>query len=434
MENTTVSTREALSLLTKAVKHYFVWGICVALADAIVGWFFERTFAFKVIWFAIAVITFVKLVVTPTRNDYKELSGDTDTLAPAEEDHEMEELPAPDTKISQETFDLRAERSADISSCFSNSSYRWNWANRQTVDRIYIYPLEQCATLIGNLVFNKQGRIEAVEFNHGEKAIRLENKPLLFLAQKEQLQQDAPIAQFLRANLPDAQWQRIGEDEVLLSSVSKGVENAKGIIHYDDNSTRITFITLTTEDGRKKFIRPKNANKGKTRSMTGSGKTTGKGDTSTVKTNDKTGIVTEEHEDFKKVNYSETTSSIIATAEPTPPVDVQLSAEEIRANLLRPTDTPPIPDDDLRRAANLQADYDSLTLSELAMSAEAAGESSFIIKWPEGLQTKKETEFYAEALVTRAGFRRVDILAETMTMRVHLELADEYCLEDYAPD
>lgn len=418
----------ALQLITAGAKHYILWGLCFGVINALFGWLFEKSQLMQVLWFAIVAISFVKKVVIPTREDYKNAAYETTRpnhdllVAPIQESVEP-----PRPTVSPETLAIRQLRSTDITACFADSAYRWHWANDETIDQVYAQPTALHRSAEGRKVSLNisNGRVTAAIVHEENVNIRLDNKALLYFAQQEKARKEAPIAAFLKANLPDAKWRTDG-GEIILTSAAKGVENARGVLHYAEDAS-ISFITIKTADGKMKYIRQKAAKKKVEKSAAHT-------PVSAQPVHSAQPAKIEASADFMRVNHSEFSSSIVATKAPEEPVDVLPTAEETLANLLRPTEAPPISDDDLKRAANLQADYDAMELCQLAMSAEQNGETNFIIRWPEGLQTKKEVEFYAEALVSRGGFRQVDINAENLTMRIHIQDTDEYTLDDYAPE
>ena len=112
--------------------------------------------------------------------------------------------------------------------------------------------------------------------------------------------------------------------------------------------------------------------------------------------------------------------SIIKNRKSIPPEEEMPLAEETQEYLLTSTDIPPVDEAVLRQSVQLIADAEAMSLNDLAVAADEAGESSFAFHWPEGIQTKMEAEMFASLIVTRVDFDSAKISADNQIIVFYL--------------
>ena len=90
-------------------------------------------------------------------------------------------------------------------------------------------------------------------------------------------------------------------------------------------------------------------------------------------------------------------------------------------NILAVDDVPPISTETAKMSAENIALFISRELEELANSALENGESSFVFKWPEGIQTITEAEYLAKELMNRCDiYQQITVDGDNQTLKFEL--------------
>lgn len=448
MKTTTVSKKKALSIPSRLLTDilafaifFCIWSLGYGILDALVGWLFELGGGLtQVLWSIASIGTFIIFVALPVY--YVHIGDEKDkkkaTKPVSIQDLWREEEEPQHKAVAPEVTALRNALTADINAIIANQNCLWSWCNDSTTTGIYVYPQggpDMGKTFAATVHIEDRRALYADIMVNGN-SVRVYNEVLMEAKRVAQAAADAPIVEFLKRVIPDAKWSHVSDedDAIQLTSKKLGVKDAVCQIRRSKTDGHITSIDVPVGGGVKNI-------KNRATSSVGPGSAKKTASAAATQTEQKSAVETasqpqepaspadkavdtdkdkSDNPDVEKVSDSKMSSTIISRKRPLKPVDVLPTAEETKSNLLRTWEEPPVSDDILKRAAYQLAEYDALEISELAISAEENGESSFLRPWPEGLQTKKEAEYYAEAIVSRGEFSRADIDAATSTIRFYL--------------
>lgn len=407
-----------------AAIFFFIWFLAYSIADAILGWLFGDSTVWNVLWFFATVCSFIVMVVRPVYHFHNDER--TRRNAAAQDDSlQWDFSTTPDySQVSRETQTMRQAYTADINTCLADADCTWQWANSSSLSRIYLNPKGNAANAEEGTLHIVDGRVEYVSVG----THRYLNTALLEAKRGERVRMETPVVEFMKNAIPDAKWTWEDADAgvIYLSSSKVGVRDAVATLRFAKDG-HITSVNIQMPDGSVRNVKnraPASQQASRAATTTAQKSSSNSPKAKEKKTSANAKGAGEAHPAAEKREISKTRSTIVSCKKPEQAVDVLPTAEETTANLLKPTDVPPVAEDVLKRSAYQMADFDALEISELAMAAEERSETSFVRKWPEGLQTKMEAEFYAEAIVSRGAFQKAEINAENETIRFHLQVDD----------
>lgn len=413
------------------------FALIYAIADTFLGWIFRSWMPLQVlwavIWFAVACFMVILPIVTSVGSLEKETAAaqtmPKESTVPSQAVGVREE-PAASAVIA----DIRAIRTPDIEACLGDSGCLWYWANSVTIDRIYVYPADAiCKATEAELVV-QGNRIPYIDIKVPVCGMssRFVNKAYVESIRVARAEKDAPISVFLSTCQPDAEWTWkdvekglicISSREAGLNAVTGKLLAAKGDGHFYAvelfNHARKRLvpkrtkpITQPQQQEVKKFQQP----------VTASPAAAEETKDSSLPSAAPAPANAGEPAPFAQVNIPGTavtasdghSTSVSRGADyKETPVETNLSPEEEigDAGLLRPTEDPGLTPEQLTNHAKLTWADNADTYTEYAMSAIESGETSFTVKWPEGIQTLSEATALAQYIVKDGAYPKVDVIA-----------------------
>lgn len=399
------------------------FALIYAIADTFLGWIFRSWMPLQVLWavlwFAVACFMVILPVVTSVGSLEKEtVSAQTtakESTIPLQAVGVREE-PAESAVIA----DIRAIRTPDIEACLGDSGCLWYWANSVTIDRIYVYPADAiCKATEAELVVqgNRIPYIDVKVPAYGMSS-RFVNKAYVESIRVARAEKDAPISAFLSSCLPDAEWtwKDVEKGLICISSHEAGLNAVTGKLLAAKGDGHFYAVELFNH-ARKRLV-PKKAKPITQPQQEAKKSQQPVSASSAAPVTDNTG----EPAPIAQVNVpgtavtasdSHSTSVSRGADYKETPVETNLSPEEEigDAGLLRPTEDPGLTPEQLTNHAKLTWADNADTYTEYAMSAIESGETSFTVKWPEGIQTLSEATALAQYIVKDGAYPKVDVIA-----------------------
>lgn len=409
-----------MTISKEAVKNFFktflFWGVLAAICDELLGPFFCMTTFGAILWPLtwIGVLWFfcfrpfwVEIQKGKLENDPMYIAA----KAARKAEENAARAAALQPKVSAETEAIRASLAGDIRSCLTDSGYTWNWADVSTIRRLYLYKA-MANSVAYPAVFapDSSGRILYIEAEVDGTSVRFVNEPYVTVKRAERAEKDAPILAFFENAVPDAvwTWDNIDDGIIVFSSKAKGLNCVQGQLKWalDGHITSVGFIDV---NGKKRCItarKPSQRPAGSTKPGKKQPKTPPKpsGVETATRVDDFTSVITPP--EGKQAQHVETA--------------ITPEQEMAGVGLLAPNEDPPIDDNTARRNAMQIIEFIGLEIAEAAQTAEVDGDTFFVYKWPEGLQTLREAEFFAEELVNRGTYPKVECRAENQTFKIYL--------------
>ena len=399
------------------------FALIYAIADTFLGWIFRSWMPLQVLWavlwFAVACFMVILPVVTSVGSLEKEtVSAQTtakeSTIPPQAVG--VREEPAESAVIA----DIRAIRTPDIEACLGDSGCLWYWANSVTIDRIYVYPADAiCKATEAELVVqgNRIPYIDVKVPAYGMSS-RFVNKAYVESIRVARAEKDAPISAFLSSCLPDAEWtwKDVEKGLICISSHEAGLNAVTGKLLAAKGDGHFYAVELFNH-ARKRLV-PKKAKPITQPQQEAKKSQQPVSASSAAPVTDNTGElapIAQVNVPGTAVTASDSHSTSVSRGADykETPVETNLSPEEEigDAGLLRPTEDPGLTPEQLTNHAKLTWADNADTYTEYAMSAIESGETSFTVKWPEGIQTLSEATALAQYIVKDGAYPKVDVIA-----------------------
>lgn len=316
----------------------------------------------------------------------------------------------------------------DIDAVMHGTGYNWCWPDAVAINDIIVMDDEN--RWHGTIQMDSNQRVYAVMAMIDGSQVRFVNKPYLYPKEKRMKEQNAPITSFFKEVLPDAVWSWTGEDLLSVTSEVRGLDNALVKVHYRKDGSVSSMIG---ENVKVRLVRSaKKAEKAEpvveaTAEATAAAPT----ETKVVTPEATPAPATTTTEEKKSATPSIAPEKIEGAIERDGKTSVLTAPEreEVRGdidpindeNILAVDDVPPISTETAKMSAENIALFISRELEELANSALENGETSFVFKWPEGIQTITEAEYLAKELMNRCDiYQQITVDGDNQTLKFEL--------------
>ena len=316
----------------------------------------------------------------------------------------------------------------DIDAVMHGTGYNWCWPDAVAINDIIV--MDDKNRWHGTIQMDSNQRVYAVMAMIDGSQVRFVNKPYLYPKEKRMKEQNAPITSFFKEVLPDAVWSWTGEDLLSVTSEVRGLDNALVKVHYRKDGSVSSMIG---ENVKVRLVRSaKKAEKAEpvveaTAEATAAAPT----ETKVVTPEATPAPATTTTEEKKSATPSIAPEKIEGAIERDGKTSVLTAPEreEVRGdidpindeNILAVDDVPPISTETAKMSAENIALFISRELEELANSALENGETSFVFKWPEGIQTITEAEYLAKELMNRCDiYQQVTVDGDNQTLKFEL--------------
>lgn len=316
----------------------------------------------------------------------------------------------------------------DIDAVMHGTGYNWCWPDAVAINDIIVMDDEN--RWHGTIQMDSNQRVYAVMAMIDGSQVRFVNKPYLYPKEKRMKEQNAPITSFFKEVLPDAVWSWTGEDLLSVTSEVRGLDNALVKVHYRKDGSVSSMIG---ENVKVRLVRSaKKAEKAEpvveaTDEATAAAPT----ETKVVTPEATPAPATTTTEEKKSATPSIAPEKIEGAIERDGKTSVLTAPEreEVRGdidpindeNILAVDDVPPISTETAKMSAENIALFISRELEELANSALENGETSFVFKWPEGIQTITEAEYLAKELMNRCDiYQQITVDGDNQTLKFEL--------------
>lgn len=316
----------------------------------------------------------------------------------------------------------------DIDAVMHGTGYNWCWPDAVAINDIIVMDDEN--RWHGTIQMDSNQRVYAVMAMIDGSQVRFVNKPYLYPKEKRMKEQNAPITSFFKEVLPDAVWSWTGEDLLSVTSEVRGLDNALVKVHYRKDGSVSSMIG---ENVKVRLVRSaKKAEKAEpvveaTAEATAAAPT----ETKVVTPEATPAPATTTTEEKKSATPSIAPEKIEGAIERDGKTSVLTAPEreEVRGdidpindeNILAVDDVPPISTETAKMSAENIALFISRELEELANSALENGETSFVFKWPEGIQTITEAEYLAKELMNRCDiYQQITVDGDNHTLKFEL--------------
>lgn len=315
----------------------------------------------------------------------------------------------------------------DIDAVMHGTGYNWCWPDAVAINDIIV--MDDKNRWHGTIQMDSNQRVYAVMAMIDGSQVRFVNKPYLYPKEKRMKEQNAPITSFFKEVLPDAVWSWTGEDLLSVTSEVRGLDNALVKVHYRKDGSVSSMIG---ENVKVRLVRSaKKAEKAEpvAEAMV---KAAAAAPTETkVVTPEAAPVQATTTEEKKSAAPSIAPEKIEGAIERDGKTSVLTAPEreEVRGdidpindeNILAVDDVPPISTETAKMSAENIALFISRELEELANSALENGESSFVFKWPEGIQTITEAEYLAKELMNRCDiYQQITVDGDNQTLKFEL--------------
>lgn len=316
----------------------------------------------------------------------------------------------------------------DIDAVMHGTGYNWCWPDAVAINDIIV--MDDKNRWHGTIQMDSNQRVYAVMAMIDGSQVRFVNKPYLYPKEKRMKEQNAPITSFFKEVLPDAVWSWTGEDLLSVTSEARGLDNALVKVHYRKDGSVSSMIG---ENVKVRLVRSaKKAEKAEpvveaTAEATAAAPT----ETKVVTPEATPAPATTTTEEKKSATPSIAPEKIEGAIERDGKTSVLTAPEreEVRGdidpindeNILAVDDVPPISTETAKMSAENIALFISRELEELANSALENGETSFVFKWPEGIQTITEAEYLAKELMNRCDiYQQITVDGDNQTLKFEL--------------
>ena len=316
----------------------------------------------------------------------------------------------------------------DIDAVMHGTGYNWCWPDAVAINDIIV--MDDKNRWHGTIQMDSNQRVYAVMAMIDGSQVRFVNKPYLYPKEKRMKEQNAPITSFFKEVLPDAVWSWTGEDMLSVTSEVRGLDNALVKVHYRKDGSVSSMIG---ENVKVRLVRSaKKAEKAEpvveaTAEATAAAPT----ETKVVTPDAAPAPATTTTEEKKSATPSIAPEKIEGAIERDGKTSVLTAPEreEVRGdidpindeNILAVDDVPPISTETAKMSAENIALFISRELEELANSALENGETSFVFKWPEGIQTITEAEYLAKELMNRCDiYQQITVDGDNQTLKFEL--------------
>lgn len=409
--------------LKEFLKTFVVFGLIIGLADILIGELVCRSFLGSLLWpiACLSVLWFTS--VGPFVDAIRRAQPKNDPLVKAlvsakAEQERRQYAEATRPVVSKETMALRAQRVADIRACLTDSGYTWDWADTSTVNRIYLYKSVEKA-YHATLSLDDNDRIPHIVVEIEGHSVEFLNEPYLNAMKEKAELLNAPVMEFFAA-IPDGVWSWSKyPNDLTVSSKARGFKNCHAVLKRAADGS-ITSMLVDLPNGEKKRVMKAKGAKtdaGAAKTTAGAKKASATGSKPAAKgTRREPGV-----EGAERVGNDLSKTIILPTSKPeAAPADISPDDEFEGLTLLSPMEDPPIDDGIARRNAEQIAGDINTMLADLAMSAEAEGEDSIVVEWPEGIQTQREAEFLGASLTSHNTYSKCEVNAEKKTLTLFL--------------
>lgn len=316
----------------------------------------------------------------------------------------------------------------DIDAVMHGTGYNWCWPDAVAINDIIV--MDDKNRWHGTIQMDSNQRVYAVMAMIDGSQVRFVNKPYLYPKEKRMKEQNAPITSFFKEVLPDAVWSWTGEDLLSVTSEVRGLDNALVKVHYRKDGSVSSMIG---ENVKVRLVRSaKKAEKAEpvveatveaaaaapteTKVVTPAAAPAPAAATTEEKKSAAPSIAPEKIEGA--IERDGKTSVLTAPEREEVRGDIDPINDE---NILAVDDVPPISTETAKMSAENIALFISRELEELANSALENGESSFVFKWPEGIQTITEAEYLAKELMNRCDiYQQITVDGDNQTLKFEL--------------
>lgn len=400
-------------VLVRSLMWFGMIGLCTALMLGAV----TRNSAIGLLWFLIAVGSYVALVVRSYLKDLKdEVRAKFEAAAAAEEAAERKEQEEQKRKAdaqSAEAAQIRTALTPDIRSCLADTQYSgWFWANRSTTERLYLQ--DGNCKVEARICLTTDMRVLCLEVQDGPDTVRLENKPYLLMKQAERAETSIPVDQFLDNALPGAiwTWGSVAELTIWVTSQKFGTTPCKAQLHPNKmggySSMRVTLPDGTVKQVNRRGGKP-------TMSPTAKSAPSPLQAEKPMRLPPPAGA---NRRDLGTTVLVGEKAELIAQKPDTAP-----NAAAPEGTLLRPTDEPDLSVEQIQQSVEQIRRALSDEYAERAEAAAAEGRNSFVANWPEGVQTKIEAEYLVKAFIDSKVYCKGAVDAKQQTVELFFEQA-----------
>lgn len=316
----------------------------------------------------------------------------------------------------------------DIDAVMHGTGYNWCWPDAVAINDIIV--MDDKNRWHGTIQMDSNQRVYAVMAMIDGSQVRFVNKPYLYPKEKRMKEQNAPITSFFKEVLPDAVWSWTGEDLLSVTSEVRGLDNALVKVHYRKDGSVSSMIG---ENVKVRLVRSAKKTEKAEPVVEATAEATAAAPTETkVVTPEATPApATTTTEEKKSATPSIAPEKIEGAIERDGKTSVLTAPEreEVRGdidpindeNILAVDDVPPISTETAKMSAENIALFISRELEELANSALENGETSFVFKWPEGIQTITEAEYLAKELMNRCDiYQQITVDGDNQTLKFEL--------------
>lgn len=315
----------------------------------------------------------------------------------------------------------------DIDAVMHGTGYNWCWPDAVAINDIIV--MDDNNRWHGTIQMDSNQRVYAVMAMIDGSQVRFVNKPYLYPKEKRMKEQNAPITSFFKEVLPDAVWSWTGEDLLSVTSEVRGLDNALVKVHYRKDGSVSSMIG---ENVKVRLVRSAKKTEKAEPVVEATAEATAAAPTETkVVTPEATPAPATTTEEKKSATPSIAPEKIEGAIERDGKTSVLTAPEreEVRGdidpindeNILAVDDVPPISTETAKMSAENIALFISRELEELANSALENGETSFVFKWPEGIQTITEAEYLAKELMNRCDiYQQITVDGDNQTLKFEL--------------
>ena len=316
----------------------------------------------------------------------------------------------------------------DIDAVMHGTGYNWCWPDAVAINDIIV--MDDKNRWHGTIQMDSNQRVYAVMAIIDGSQVRFVNKPYLYPKEKRMKEQNAPITSFFKEVLPDAVWSWAGEDLLSVTSEVRGLDNALVKVHYRKDGSVSSMIgenvkvrlvrsakkAEKAEPVAEAMVKAAAAAPTETKVVTPDAAPAPAAATTEEKKSAAPSIAPEKIEGA--IERDGKTSVLTAPEREEVRGDIDPINDE---NILAVDDVPPISTETAKMSAENIALFISRELEELANSALENGESSFVFKWPEGIQTITEAEYLAKELMNRCDiYQQITVDGDNQTLKFEL--------------
>lgn len=316
----------------------------------------------------------------------------------------------------------------DIDAVMHGTGYNWCWPDAVAINDIIV--MDDKNRWHGTIQMDSNQRVYAVMAMIDGSQVRFVNKPYLYPKEKRMKEQNAPITSFFKEVLPDAVWSWAGEDLLSVTSEVRGLDNALVKVHYRKDGSVSSMIgenvkvrlvrsakkAEKAEPVAEAMVKAAAAAPTETKVVTPDAAPAPAAATTEEKKSAAPSIAPEKIEGA--IERDGKTSVLTAPEREEVRGDIDPINDE---NILAVDDVPPISTETAKMSAENIALFISRELEELANSALENGESSFVFKWPEGIQTITEAEYLAKELMNRCDiYQQITVDGDNQTLKFEL--------------